>query len=212
MSANPSTQGQAETGARPFSLRLSARDLLRVAIFAVIFIVATYVIGMLGIISPLVWLLIVPLQAIVGGVTVLLFLTRVRHAGMLTLFGVVVAMFYLVGGNTLLSSTGIVGLGLVAELILWAGRYRSKWAMIWAYTVFGLSFFTPFLPLLVDRTAYLASSNFTDMGKAYVHASDTLLSVPVISLLACIVLASSFLGGVFGSAILGKHFVRAGLA
>ncbi|WEG08664.1 MptD family putative ECF transporter S component [Microbacterium horticulturae] len=195
-----------------FSLRFSARDLLRVAIFAVIFIVATYVIGMLGILSPLVWLVIVLFQAIVGGVTVILFLTRVKHAGMLTLFGIVVALFYLLSGNTLLSTAGIIVLALIAELILWAGRYRSKWATIWAYTVFGLSFFTPFLPLLTDRQAYFASSSWTQMGDDYVRASDTLLSTPVIGSLAGGTLVASFLGGLLGSAILRKHFVRAGLA
>ncbi len=216
MSTGTGTGTEARPGtaaeARRLSLRFSARDLLRVAIFAVIFIVATYAIGMLGILSPLVWLVIVLVQAIVGGVTVMLFLTRVRHAGMLTLFGLVVALFSLLNGNTLLSTAGIVVLGLLAELILWAGRYRSKWAAIWAYTVFGLSFFTPFLPLLLDRRAYLASSSWTQMGEDYVRASDTLLSAPVIGALALAVLVASFLGGLLGSAILRKHFVRAGLA
>jgi energy-coupling factor transport system substrate-specific component len=195
-----------------FSARFSARDLLRVAIFAVIFIVVTYLIGMLGIVSPLVWLLIVPVQAVVGGVAVMLFLTGARHSGLLTLFGLVVALFYLLGGNTLLSTVAIVVLALLGEVILWAGQYRSKWAAIWAYTVFGLSFFTPFLPLLTDRAGYFATSSWTQMGEAYVQASDTLLSAPVIGALAFAILIAAFLGGLLGSAVLRKHFVRAGLA
>ena len=214
MTADAGTRALPETppARRGLSLRFSARDLLRVALFAVVFVVVTYAIGMLGILSPLVWLIIVLVQAIVGGVTVMLFLTRVKHAGMLTLFGIVVALFYLLSGNTLLSTAGIVVLALIAELILWAGRYRSKWATIWAYTVFGLSFFTPFLPLLIDREAYLASSSWTQMGEDYVRASDTLLSAPVIGGLAGAILVASFIGGLLGSAILRKHFVRAGLA
>jgi len=207
------TEAPVEAAERPrLSLRFSARDLLRVAIFAVIFIVVTYVIGMLGILSPLVWLLIVPVQAIVGGVVVMLFLTRVGHAGPLALFGLVVALFYLLSGNTVLSTAVILVLAVLAELLLWAGRYRSRWAAIWAYTLFGLSFFTPFLPLVLDREAYFATSSWTEMGEDYVRASDALLSAPVIGALAGGILVAAFLGGLLGSAILRKHFVRAGLA
>lgn len=199
--------------ARPRPMvRFSARDLLNVAIFAVILIVVTYAIGMLGIISPLVWLITVPLQAVVSGITVMLFLTRVRHAGMFTLFAAVVALFYLLTGNSWLSTAGIIVLGLIAELILWVGRYRSRWAAVWAYAVFALSFFTPFLPLLIDREAYLTSSTWTQMGDEYVNASDALLSVPVLGVMALAILVAGFLGGVLGSAVLRKHFVRAGLA
>ncbi|WP_129657564.1 MptD family putative ECF transporter S component [Rothia uropygialis] len=194
-----------------FTLRLSARDLMGTAIFAVMFIVVVYATGMLGIISPLVWLLNVPVQALVGGIVMMLFLARVRHAGMLLLFTVVVALFYLICGNSLISTTGMIGAGLVAELILWAGGYRSKWAAIWAYTVFGLSFVTPFLPLFIDRDAYFASAAWQEMGQGYVAASDTLLAAPVVASVAGVVLLASFLGGLLGSVILRKHFVRAGL-
>lgn len=51
MSAETHADGPAVDARPRFSLRFSARDLLRVAIFAVIFIVVTYVIGMLGILS-----------------------------------------------------------------------------------------------------------------------------------------------------------------
>jgi len=92
------------------SLRFSARDLLSVAVFAVIFIVVTYVIGMAGIVSPLVWLLVVPVQALAGGITVMLFLTRVRHAGMLTL--------PVLGGLTLVIAVASFLGGLLGSAIL----------------------------------------------------------------------------------------------
>ncbi len=209
MSVDPTTG----TPPRPKpSTRFSARDLLDTAIFAVILIVVTYATGLLGIVSPLVWLLVVPLQVVASGIPVMLFLTRVRHTGMLTLFAGVVALFYLLGGNTLLGTAWIIVLGLVAEVILRSGRYRSRWAAIWAYTVFALSFFTPFLPLLVDRDSYLADSTWTQMGSDYVNAADALLTLPVLGIVALVIVITGFLGGLLGSALLRKHFVRAGLA
>lgn len=195
-----------------FSLRFSARDLMTTAIFTVLLIVVTYAIGMLGIISPVAWLLTVPLDALASGIVVMLFLARVRHAGMMLLLTAVVAIFFVVSGTTPLAALGIIVLGLIAELILWVGRYRSRWAAVWAYTVFGLSLFAPFLPLLIDRESYFASSVWQDMGDDYRAASDTLLAAPVIGIMAGVVVLASFLGGLLGSAVVRKHFVRAGLA
>lgn len=207
----PALASPPRTG-RSLSVRFSARDLLTTASFAVILIVITSVIGLLGVISPLTWLLVLPLQALTSGVTVLLFLARVRHAGMFTLFAAVVALFFLLTGNTLLSSLGIVLLGVIAELLLWAGRYRSRWAAIWAYTVFSLSFATPVLPVLLDRDGYFQSSSWAQMGADYINVAKTLMTGPVLGLAVGVILVAGFLGGLLGSAILRKHFVRAGLA
>jgi energy-coupling factor transport system substrate-specific component len=194
------------------SFRLSARDLLSVAIFAVIFLVAIWAIAMLGVISPIVWLVATPLQILVGAIPFMLFLTRVRNVGVVSLFGCVIALFFLIAGNSPLSSAGIALLGVLADLICWAGRYRSKWLSIWAYTVFSLGFFTPFLPLFVDRQSYFDSATWESMGSDYIAAADRLLSVPVLGILLAVIAVSGFLGALIGSATLRKHFVRAGLA
>ncbi|MGO2745367.1 MptD family putative ECF transporter S component [Microbacterium sp.] len=202
-----------ETGTgRRISLRFTARDLTGTAIFAVIMIVVTYAIGMLGIFSPLVWLAIVPISVLVNGIVFMLFLTRVKHAGMVTLLGVVVALFYLLTGNTIFSTIGIIMLAVLAEVVLWVGDYRSRWVAIWAYTIFALSFFTPFLPLVFDRENYLRSPSFTTMGEEYVTGADALTTLPMLGVLAIGVAVAGFLGGLLGSAVLRKHFVRAGLA
>lgn len=196
----------------PFSLRFSARDLVSVAIFAVIMIVVSSAIGMLGILSPLIWLVMVPVSVLVNGIPFMLFVTRVKHAGMVTLLGAIIALFYLISGNTILSSLGIVLLAVLAELALWVGGYRSRWAAVWAYTIFAASYFTPFLPLVVDRENYLTSPSFTTMGEEYVAGADALTTLPVLGVLLVAILIAGFLGGLLGSAVLRKHFVRAGLA
>ncbi len=194
------------------SLRFSARDLVGVAIFAVIFIVVTYAIGMLGVISPLTWLVVVPTATLANGVTFMLFVTRVRHAGMITLLALVIALFYLLTGNSVLSTIGIMAVGALADLVAFLGRYRSRRAYLWSYSVFGLSSFTPFIPLLVNREEYFNAAGWKTMGEDYMRAADALLSAPVVAGMAFVFVAAGFAGGLFGSAMLRKHFVRAGLA
>ncbi|OLT16947.1 hypothetical protein BJF78_13380 [Pseudonocardia sp. CNS-139] len=199
--------------ARPApTFRFSARDLVNVAIFGVVFIVVSYAIGMLGIISPLTWLVMVPVSIVVNGITYMLFLTRVKHAGMVTLFAGVVGLFYLLSANTVLSTVLILLLGVAAEVVLWAGRYRSKRAAVLSYAVFALGYLTPFLPLLLDRESYFSGPSWSGLGSEYVDAADRLLSAPVLGVLAAAVLLAGLLGGLLGSAILRRHFVRAGLA
>lgn len=195
-----------------FSARFSARDLLSVAIFAVIYFVIVYAIAMLGIISPLVMLLTLPLSIIAAGIPFLLFLTRVKHAGMVTLFAIVLGALYVAMGHPLLSFVVTVVAALGAEAILWAGRYRSRWSAIWAYAVFSLWFIGPMLPLLLNRSEYLNSPGMQMMGPEYVAAFDQTVSVTALWIYNASTLLCGLLGGLLGSAMLRKHFTRAGLA
>lgn len=204
---------EAGAAARPrLSLRFTARDLLSIAIFAVIYFVVVYAIGMIGIVSPLVMLLTLPLAIIVGGIPYMLFLTRVKHAGMVTLFGIVLSVLYLISGHPAISTVLTIVLCLVAEVILWAGRYRSRWATVWAYTVFSAWFIGPMLPLLINREEYLNSPGMQMMGPEYVAAFDQTVSVAALWIYNGATLVCGLLGGLLGSAVLRKHFVKAGLA
>lgn len=196
------TAEQSAQGQPRLSLRFSARDLLSTAIFAVIFIVVGYAIGMFGIISPVTWLLAVPIGALVNGITFMLFLTRVKHAGMVTLFALIVSLFYLIGGNHLYSTVGIVVIGVLADLVLSIGRYRSRWAAIWSYTVMGLAYGTPFVPLFIDRDSYFNAANWEQLGQEYRAGAEALLSPQVVGLFALVLILACFLGGLLGSAML----------
>lgn len=195
-----------------FSLHFSARDLLNVAIFSVIYFVIVFAIAMLGIISPLVMLITLPLGAIAAGIPYMLFLTRVRQAGMVTMFGLVLGLLYLMMGHPWMGTAVTIGLSILADLILSAGRYRSKWAAIWAYTVFSGWFFGPWIPLLVDREEYLRSQGMTDMGADYVTAFNEVVTVPAVLIFTAFTLVCGFLGALLGTGLLRKHFRKAGLA
>lgn len=203
---------RAPAAAPRFSVQMKARDLMNVAIFVVIYFVVVYAVAMLGIISPLVMLLTLPLSIIAAGIPYLLFLTRVKHAGMVTLFAVVLGALYLVMGHPWISTLLTIALALIAEVILWAGRYRSRWAAIWAYAVFSMWFIGPMLPLLIDRAAYLDTPGMQAMGPDYVEQFDQIVSVTALWVYNGATVVCGLLGGLLGTALLKKHFTRAGLA
>ena len=195
-----------------FSVKFSARDLLNVAIFAVIYCVIVFAIAMLAIIRPLVMRHTRPLAAIAAGIPYMLFLTRVRHAGMVTLFGVVLALLYLMMGHPWQSTLVTIGLSVVAEFVLLAGEYRSKWAAIWTYTVFSAWFIGPWIPLFLDREAYLRTQGMEAMGPEYVEAFNQVVSAPAVLAMTAATIVCGFLGALLGTKLLAKHFRKAGLA
>lgn len=208
-----STVTPPQTKARsPFAVRFSARDLLNVAIFAVIYFVIVFVISMLGIVSPLVMLLTLPLSAIAAGIPYMLFLTRVRHAGMVALFGIVLGLLFLMMGHPWQSTLLTIALGLVGELVLAAGKYRSQWAAIWAYVVFSAWFIGPWIPFFLDRDEYLRGRGTEAMGEGYMQAFAEIVTVPAVLIMVAATLVCGLLGALLGTAILRKHFQKAGLA
>jgi len=210
--AAPSTAVRAEAGRARLSLRFSARDLLSVAIFAVIYFVIVFVVAMLGIVSPLVMLITLPLSPIAAGIPYMLFLTRVRHAGMVALFGIVVALIFLMMGHPWQSTLITVAASLLAELVLWAGKYRSRWAAIWAYTVFSVWFIGPWVPFFLDRDAYLLAQSKGTMGSDYMSAFADTVTIPAVLIMVAASVVCGFLGALLGTATLRKHFRKAGLA
>lgn len=190
----------------------SARDLVNIAIFAVIYFVVIFVIAMLGILGPVVMLVTLPLSAIAAGIPYMLFVTKVKHPGVATLFGVVVALLFLMAGQPWQSAVLTVAVSVIADCILAAGGYRSKQAGIWAYAVFSLWFLGPWIPMFVNREEYFDSPGMQEMGEEYVEAFAQIVTTPVVLISIGGVFVCALLGGLLGSAMLRKHFVKAGLA
>ncbi|MGC4152966.1 MAG: MptD family putative ECF transporter S component [Propionicimonas sp.] len=195
-----------------FSLTFRARDFLTVAIFAVIYIVVIFAVAMLGIISPLVMVLTLPLAPLIAGIPYLLFLSRVRHGGMVTLFGIVFGLASMGWGHPWQSALVIIGVSLLAEVVLFAGRYRSKWAAIWAYTIFSAWMIGPWIPFFLDPAGYIAQQATQSMGSDYATQMEAVMAVPVVLGVWAAGIVFGFLGGLLGSSVLRKHFRKAGLA
>lgn len=196
----------------PFSLTFTARDFLNVAVFAVIYIVVVFAVAMLGIISPLVMVITLPLVPLIAGIPYMLFLSRVRHGGMITLFGVVFGLTSMGWGHPWQGTLVIVGVSLLGEIVMYAGRYRSKWAAIWTYTIFSAWMIGPWIPMFLDRGAYIAEQGTATMGSDYAAQMDAILSAPVILSVWAAGIVFGFFGGLLGAAVLRKHFIKAGLA
>lgn len=76
---------------RRIDVRMSARDLINIGVFGALYIATVFAINVFAFINPLVMLVALAVSMIAGGVPFMLFLTRVRHAGMVTVFAIITA-------------------------------------------------------------------------------------------------------------------------
>ena len=200
------------SGGSRFSLAMSGRDLMTIGIFLAIYIVLYFAITMFGFLNPVMMLVTLGLSIVVGAIPFMLFLARVKHAGMVALFTIVLGILLLVIGFPPLSIGILVALAVVVELVLVATGYRSRWAGVLSYTIFSVWNTAPLLPLFYDRQGYFSSPSMSRMGPEYTARLDAFLSPGVLIGFDIAAVLLGLIGGVIALRLLRKNFARAGLA
>lgn len=194
------------------SLRMSPRDLINIGIFGALYIVILYAINMLGFINPTVMLVVLAASIVAGGIPFMLFLTRVRHAGMITIFAIVTSGTLLMTGHPPISFAVTIVCAVIAEAIMWAGRYRSRAASVLAYAAYAGWYTGPLMPVFYARDDYFSSASMQRMSETYVEQLEALLSPAVLIAFDVSTVLFGLLGGLLGWRLLRKHFEKAGLA
>lgn len=95
--------------------RLTAKDLINIGIYSVLYFFIMIVIGFLGFIPPVFIPLLAVIPALLGGIPFMLFLTRVEKFGMVTLLG------FINGTLMFIAGMGYWG-GLSHRLVVWLNR------------------------------------------------------------------------------------------
>ena len=103
--------------------KLNAKDLINVGIYTAIYLVVFFAIGMLGAI-PILYPLEYILVPIVTGIPFMLFLTKVEKFGMVSIMGVILAVFWYLMGYTYIPTITYILAGLLSDLVLSFGKYK----------------------------------------------------------------------------------------
>ncbi|OUO77539.1 hypothetical protein B5F53_13145 [Blautia sp. An249] len=192
------------------SNKLQAKDLINVGIFTAIYFVLFFAGMMLGYIP-----IFIPLLGLVCpilcGIPFMLYLTKVKKFGMVSLTGIVLGLLNLIMGSGVLVFIAGVIFGVLSDLVLRAGKYQS-----WKCTFIGNGIFSLWIMGYVSRMFLTRDVFFSSLvssyGREYV---DTLMSYtpgwmfPVLFMLTFI---GGILGALLGKAVLKKHFEKAGIA
>lgn len=200
----------APTTGRTLNFAMSGRDLINIGIFAALVLVIALVLRIGFSVMPLLVALVPQIIALICGIVMILFFTRVRHAGMVFTLGLLISIFMAFphGWQTLL----FMPLGaLLAEVCLWAGKYRSKLSFLLAYACFSLWGAATLTPLYVTKDYWLGQIE-KSLGSQGRELFAQLASWPMLLTIIATTFLCGIIGGLIGLSVLKKHFQRAGIA
>lgn len=189
--------------------RLQVKDLISIGIFTAIYFVIFFACGMLGYI-PVLFILLPLYLPVITGIPFMLFLTRVRKFGMVTIMSIILGLIMFATGHTWVPIITAAICGIAADLIFKAGGYRSFKHSAIGYGVFSLWSMGAMLPMWIMRDSYFAYIR-DSMGDEYTNAVLALTPDWVAFAVFAVAFVSGVIGAFFGRAVLKKHFQRAGI-
>lgn len=187
---------------------LKGRDLINIGIYSAIYFVIMMAVAMLGLI-PIFLPLLSVIVPILGGIPFMLFLTKVRKPGMVFIMAMIMGIMMLLTGMGPWPLLTCAAAGILSELVLKSGNYKSVKKSILAYGVFSMWIWGNYLPLFTDYEGYFAQRE--SYGQAYIDAVQRLMPVWMAPVLLAACFVCGIIGGNLGRALLKKHFEKAGI-
>lgn len=188
--------------------KLKGKDLINIGIYAAIYCVIMTAIAMLGYI-PIMMPLLSVIGPLIGGIPMMLFYTKTKKFGMITIMGIIIGVFFCITGMGIYPVIFGIVLGFLADIIAKSGEYKSFVKALLSYGLLSITLFGNYMPLFTDRESYFASRE--KFSQEYV---DTLGSIMQNWMIPVLIIASfvfGVLGALLGKALLKKHFVKAGI-
>lgn len=190
--------------------KLQAKDLINVGLFTVLYFVlgccVAIPIGFVPIFLPILG----SLWTLITGIPFMLFSTRVKKFGMVTLMAILSGLLMgLTGMGYWAVPVGIVS-GILGDLIMKAGGYKSAAKNILGYAVFSLWMVGTYIPMY-----FMVEASYADFAASFgdEYAAKVMSVMPMWSLILVVagIFVCALLGGLFGKKVLKKHFAKAGI-
>ena len=190
--------------------KMQAKDFITVGVFTAIMLVVMMAVAMHGFIPIFIPLLAV-LVPLISGIPFMLFATKTQKFGMVTLMGVLIGLILGMMGHGIFAFVAGPVCGVLADLIMKSGDYKSMKKDSIACGIFFLTIIGNYIPIIFARDAYHTQLVETGYGVEYADALMKL--IPDWSLIPLAVAAFVFgiLGAYLGKVMLKKHFKRAGI-
>jgi len=188
--------------------KLKIKDLVTIGVFAVIYVVIIFALGMIGFLHVL-YLVYPALLGIVSGTVIMLFMAKVQKSWAVLILGMLTSVFMMVEGNTYLLIIHSFVVMLIAELIRRVGNYNSfKYNML-SFAIFNTWICGSLMQMLWAREKYIEIAMV--MGEEYVNALIKLVTYPNMALVYLGAILGGLIGANIGRILLKKHFIKAGI-
>lgn len=191
--------------------KLQAKDLINVGLFTVLYFVIGCCVAIPVGFVPVFLPVLGALWALITGIPFMLYLTRVKKFGMITIMAILSGLLM---GLTGMGFWGVpmgVVFGVLGDLIVKSGDYKSAKKGLLGYGVFSLWMIGTYIPMY-----FMVEKSYADFAEGFgeEYAQRVMSVMPMWSLILVIagIFIFALLGGLIGKAVLKKHFVKAGIA
>ncbi len=192
------------------SARLNGKDLINVGVYTAIMVFVVFVVGLLNAFPPAYPVSMV-LWPLAGAIPMMLYYTKIKKFGMLTLTGIITGLFFFLLGYTWVALVVMSVAGLAADVMLKLGGYQRFAAHALSYAVFCLGMISAPLLLWFAGPAYWDGIE-QSMGTEYAEALQEFMPPWMLYVALPVLFLSGLAGAFLGRRMLRKHFVRAGIA
>ena len=189
--------------------RINGKDLINIGIYAAIFCVVMTAIAMLGFI-PIMMPMLAVLCPLIGGIPMMLFYTKTKKFGMITIMTIIIGVFLMITGMGFWPALLSVPIGLAADFIAKSGEYASAKKSILSYATMCLVIFGNYIPLYTNIEGYFSTRQ--SFGQEYIDALTAVMQPWTAPLIFIACFAFGALGAIIGQKLLKKHFEKAGIA
>ena len=193
--------------------QLKTKDLMATGVYAVLYficvgigtLIGTFVIGQ----GHMQW--VPAFSALLSGVVYMLLIAKVGKFGAISLLGLMMALFFLAVGRFFLSFVPSLLFGILADYLAKSGHYRNKWVNLVSYIVFSFGNIGPIFLMWFMKDAYVANLLARGKDMAYINTVMVAFEWQQVALIFGSVVVFGLIGGLFGQAMVQKHFVKAGI-
>ena len=188
--------------------KLKGKDLINIGIYGAIYCVLLTAVAMLGYI-PIMMPLLTIIGPIVCGIPMMLFMTKVKKFGMVTIMVIILGGYLWITGMGFWPALFCLIFGVLADLIFKSGNYQSATKTVVGNGVFHIILFGNFLPLYLNADEYFSTRQ--SFGQEYITSLTNIMQPWTAPILLVCCFVSGMIGALLGKKLLRKHFVKAGI-
>ena len=189
--------------------KIGVHDLVNAGIFTVLNFVLFYVTAFTGFV-PVMAVFFTVLLAFVAGIPNILFFTKIDKFGLVTIMGTLLGLINFLSGYGPYPLIAGLGCGLVSDLIMKAGKYKSWKTMLLGYVVFSEWALGTQLPMFIMGQSY-AEMYRASQGDDFANTLAGLIQGYMVLVVIVSIAIAAVIGAYLGRAVLNKHFKRAGV-
>ncbi|WP_273327064.1 MptD family putative ECF transporter S component [Vallitalea guaymasensis] len=194
------------------SKALRGKDLITIGIFSAIYFIINFIIMISSGLSPVVWILMPGIIALLTGVPFMIMVSKVQKTGAVFVMGIITGLLYFLTGQfTLVILITFVVSCLIAEIIRFVTNYRSYLGNMLAFVFFSLGMIGSPLPIWLFRDSFFAQIKEQGMSADYVANLEAVSSTGMLIVLIVAPIIGAIIGGIITKVLFNKHFQKAGI-